>query len=58
MNVDRQPLTCDVLVAGGGPAGVPCALAAARNGAQVILCQERPVLGGNRLTSLPSEIGC
>ncbi len=40
-------LSCDVLVAGGGPAGVPCALAAARTGARVILCQDRPVLGGN-----------
>lgn len=26
---------------------MPCALAAARNGAKVILCQDRPVLGGN-----------
>ena len=25
-----QTLSCDILVAGGGPAGVPCALAAAR----------------------------
>ena len=40
-------LTCEVLVAGGGPAGVPAALAAARCGARVILCQNRPVLGGN-----------
>ncbi|MCA9051193.1 MAG: FAD-dependent oxidoreductase, partial [Planctomycetaceae bacterium] len=40
-------LNCDVLVAGGGAAGVPCALAAARCGADVILCQDRPVLGGN-----------
>ncbi len=42
-----QTLSCDILIAGGGPAGVPCALAAARNGASVILCQDRPVLGGN-----------
>lgn len=40
-------LECDVLVAGGGPAGVPCAVAAARAGAKVILCQDRSVLGGN-----------
>jgi len=40
-------IDCDVLVAGGGPAGVPCALAAARAGARVVLCQDRPVLGGN-----------
>ena len=37
-------LTCDVLVAAEGPAGVPCALAAARCEARVILCQDRPEL--------------
>lgn len=47
MPVQNHELTCDILVAGGGPAGVPCALAAARCGARVILCQDRPVLGGN-----------
>ena len=40
-------LKCDVLIAGGGPAGVPCAIAAARSGAKAILCQDRSVLGGN-----------
>lgn len=40
-------LECEVLVAGGGPAGVPAAIAAARAGASVILCQDRSVLGGN-----------
>lgn len=39
--------TCDVLVAGGGLAGVAAAIAAARRGAKVVLCQDRPVLGGN-----------
>lgn len=43
----QRELEGDVLVAGGGAAGVPCALAAARCGARVILCQDRPVLGGN-----------
>jgi len=37
----------DVIVAGGGPAGVPAAIAAARMGAKVALIQNRPVLGGN-----------
>lgn len=45
--VKEHDLECDVLVAGGGAAGFPCALAAARTGARVILCQDRPVLGGN-----------
>lgn len=40
-------LNTDILVAGGGPAGVPAALAAARNGCKVILVQDRHVLGGN-----------
>ena len=29
---------CDVLVVGAGPAGVPAAVSAAREGAKVILC--------------------
>lgn len=49
-------LECDVLVAGGGPAGVPCAIAAARNGARVILCQDRPVLGGNASSEVRMHI--
>lgn len=49
-------LECDVLVAGGGPAGVPCALAAARGGARVVLCQDRPVLGGNASSEVRMHI--
>lgn len=40
-------LQMDVAVVGGGLAGTFAAIAAARNGATVILLQERPVLGGN-----------
>jgi hypothetical protein len=47
MTVTQHEMECDIFVAGGGAAGVPCALAAARCGARVILCQDRPVLGGN-----------
>ena len=47
MPVQDHKLSCDILVAGGGAAGLPCALAAARSGSRVILCQDRPVLGGN-----------
>lgn len=49
-------LNGDVLVAGGGPAGVPCALAAARAGAKVILVQDRPVLGGNASSEVRMHI--
>ncbi len=37
----------DVCVVGGGMAGLAAALAAARNGANVVLMHDRPVLGGN-----------
>ena len=37
---------CDVLVVGGGVAGLSAALAAAEAGAKVILCDERPEFGG------------
>lgn len=37
----------DVIVAGGGPGGVPAALAAARMGSRVLLLTNRPILGGN-----------
>ncbi|MBI4579520.1 MAG: FAD-dependent oxidoreductase, partial [Planctomycetes bacterium] len=40
-------LDADVVVVGGGMAGVCAALAAARNGASVVLVQDRSVLGGN-----------
>ncbi len=37
----------DLVVVGGGYAGMCCALSAARLGCQVALIQDRPVLGGN-----------
>ncbi|MGO4563499.1 sarcosine oxidase subunit alpha [Rhizobium sp. 2YAF20] len=37
---------CDVLVVGGGIAGLSAALAAAEAGAKVILCDEQPEVGG------------
>ena len=41
---------CDVLVAGSGPAGLASALAAAKNGARVILAEDKPRFGGSLLT--------
>ena len=42
---------CDVLVAGGGPAGLMAALAAARSGARVMLADEQNEFGGRLLAS-------
>lgn len=41
--------TCDVLVVGGGAAGVMAALAAAHNGAKTILVEKNAFLGGDML---------
>jgi methylglutamate dehydrogenase subunit C len=46
---------CDVLVIGGGPAGLAAALAAGRTGARVILCDE-DFLAGGRLNGDSREI--
>lgn len=40
-------LKCDLVVVGGGLAGVCSAITAAREGLKVVLIQDRPVLGGN-----------
>lgn len=40
-------MNADLVIVGGGLAGTCCAIAAAREGLQVILMQDRPVLGGN-----------
>lgn len=56
MPVTTHTLETDLLVAGGGIAGVCCALAAARLGARVILCQDRSVLGGNASSEVRMHI--
>jgi sarcosine oxidase subunit alpha len=43
---DKTFAHCDVLVIGGGPAGIQAATAAAQSGARVILAEERPEFGG------------
>ena len=43
----KKEYEADILIAGGGMAGICAALAAARNGSKVILIQDRSRLGGN-----------
>jgi hypothetical protein len=45
---------CDVLVVGGGPAGIGAALAAASAGARTVLAERYGFLGGNATVSLVS----
>ena len=47
---------CDALVIGAGPAGLAAALAAARSGARVILCDEQAELGGSLLAETIATI--
>ncbi len=47
---------CDLLVVGGGPAGLAAALAAGRSGASVILCDEQAELGGSLLSETDAGI--
>ena len=45
--IKELQLLADLVVVGGGMAGVCCSITAARAGIKVILVQDRPVLGGN-----------
>ena len=54
--INHRLLSADVLVAGGGMAGVCAAIAAARHGAKVIIVQDRPVLGGNASSEVRMHI--
>lgn len=47
---------CDILIAGGGPAGLAAALSAAQSGARVILADEQHAFGGWLLTDHEAEI--
>ncbi|MBI4907514.1 MAG: FAD-dependent oxidoreductase [Acidobacteria bacterium] len=49
-------LETDLLVAGGGLAGVCAALAAARHGARVVLLQDRSRLGGNSSSEVKMHV--
>ncbi len=49
-------LKCDLLVAGGGIAGICAAVAAARKGVSVVLINDRSVLGGNASSEIQVPI--
>ena len=46
---EKSTAFCDVLVIGGGAAGIAAALQAARGGQRVILCDEDFLLGGRAI---------
>lgn len=48
---DAMNQHCDVMVVGGGPAGLMAALSAGRSGARVILADEQNEFGGHLLSS-------
>ena len=52
---DKQYLHTDVVVGGGGPAGISAALGAAEAGAQVLLFDENSALGGHLRFTVPLQ---
>ncbi len=44
---ERMHAWCDLLIVGSGPAGLIAAEMAAKSGANVILCEQHPLLGGS-----------
>lgn len=48
----QEPKNIDVLVLGGGPAGIAAAIASARNGAKTMLIERYGVLGGSATVCL------
>jgi sarcosine oxidase subunit alpha len=47
---------CDVLVIGGGPAGLAAALSASAGSARIVLCDEQSELGGSLLAETEAHI--
>jgi hypothetical protein len=55
-NMTLVDLETDVFIAGGGLSGVCAALSAARNGARVVLVQDRSRLGGNSSSEVKMHV--
>lgn len=53
---DKRYMHPDVLIAGGGPAGMASAISAARAGAQVLLVEEEHQLGGHLRWADPAAV--
>jgi len=53
---DHAYYHCDVLIIGGGPAGITSALTAAKSGKRILLIDEKPQLGGELLSSTDNYI--
>ena len=51
--MNRTTKEFDIVVLGAGPAGLAAAIAAARNGAKVLLADKNGYLGGNMTLGLP-----
>lgn len=45
--LNKKHIKCDLCIIGGGMSGMTAAISAAREGTNVVLMHERPVLGGN-----------
>lgn len=52
----HQLLSADLVVVGGGLSGVCAAIGAARNGAKVVLLQDRSILGGNASSEVKMHV--
>ena len=53
---DHKYYHCDVLIVGGGPAGITAALIAAKSGKKILLVDEKPEFGENLLSSSKENI--
>ena len=54
---DNPDVSCDLVVVGGGVAGICTAISAARLGMKVALVQDRPILGGNNSSEVRVHLG-